>query len=68
MVYLEESEIDLEIDNYTIYDPASLSKAMESVDSAKWFNAMEDKLKSMDQNQVWDFFDLPTSCKKFRYK
>ena len=64
VVYLEESKIDLEINNDTISDPASLSKAMESADSAKWFNAIEDELKSMDQNQVWDLVDFPEGCKK----
>ena len=41
---------------------------MESIDSDKWYSTIEDELKSMDQNQVWDSFDLPKSCKKFRYK
>ena len=48
VVYLQESEFDLGIDN----DPVSIKQAMECDDSTKWLNAMKEKLKSMDQNQV----------------
>ena len=48
MVYLQELEFDLGIDE----DPVSFSQAMESVNSAKWLDAMKEELKSMDQNEV----------------
>ena len=46
VVYLQESEFDLGIDN----DPVSFKQAMECDDSTKWLDAMKEELKSMDQN------------------
>ena len=60
MVYLQESKIDLGMNN----DPVSFSQAIESIDSSKWIDAIEDELKSMDKNQVWDLIELPKDCKK----
>jgi len=48
VVYLQESENDLSIDN----DPVSFSEAMNSDNSDKWLDAMKDELKSMAQNCV----------------
>ena len=48
VVYLQESEIDLGMNN----DLVSFSEAIESFDSSNWINAMEDELKFMDKNQV----------------
>ena len=60
VVYLQESEVDLGIND----DPVSFSQAVECDDSDKWINAMKDELKSMDDNQVWDLVELPKGCKK----
>ena len=60
VVYLQESGIDLGIYN----DPDSYTQAMQGVDYGKWFHAMEEELKSMDQNQVWDLVELPKGCKR----
>ena len=60
VVYLQESENDLSIDN----DPVSFSKAMNSDNSDKWLDAMKDELKSMAQNCVWDLVELPKGCKR----
>ncbi|RYE20332.1 MAG: transposase, partial [Sphingobacteriaceae bacterium] len=48
VVYLQESEYDLGIDN----DPVSFSQAIESENSIKWLDAMKEELKSMDHNEV----------------
>jgi len=48
VVYLQESENDLSIDN----DPVSFSEVMNSDNSDKWLDAMKDELKSMAQNCV----------------
>ena len=45
-------------------DPVSFSQAIESNDSSKWIDVMNEELKSMDQNQVWDLVELPNNCKK----
>jgi len=55
VVYLQESENDLSIDD----DPVSFSEAMNSDNSDKWLDAMKDELKSMAQNCVWDLVELP---------
>ena len=64
MVYLQESDFDVGI----CKDPVSFSQAIESNDSAKWINAMNDELKSMDRNEVWDLVELPEGYKKFGCK
>ena len=59
VVYLQESDFDIGIRK----DPVSFSQAMESDDSSKWMEAMNEKLKSMAHNGVWDLIELPNSCK-----
>ena len=44
VVYLQESDFDLEIDE----DPISFSQAMESVNSDRWLDAMKEEFKSME--------------------
>jgi len=50
-------------DDYEVYnskeiqiegDPTSFEEAIKSVNSSKWFAAMEDEMKSMSTNKVWD--------------
>jgi len=60
VVYSIEHECDLSIDE----DPISVKQAMENDNSEKWFNAMKEELKSMDDNQVWDLVELPESYKQ----
>ena len=60
VVYLQESDFDIR----TCKDQVSFSQAIESNDSAKWINAMNDELKSMHQNGVWDLVELPEGYKK----
>ena len=60
MVYLQELENDLSIDN----DPISFSEAINGDNSDKWLDAMKDELKSMAYNDVWDLVELPEGCKR----
>jgi len=60
VVYLQESENDLSIDN----DPISFSEAINGDNSDKWLDAMKDELKSMAHNDVWDLVELPERCKR----
>jgi len=60
VVYLQESENELSIDN----DPVSFSEAMNSDNSDKWLDVMKDELKSMAQNYVWDFVKVLEGCKR----
>ncbi|RVW44256.1 Retrovirus-related Pol polyprotein from transposon TNT 1-94 [Vitis vinifera] len=59
VVYLQESDFDIRIRK----DPVSFSQAMENGDSSKWMEAMNEELKSMAHNGVWDLIELPNSCK-----
>jgi hypothetical protein len=40
-------------------DPASFEEAMRSAHSSKWLDAMENKLRSMSVNKVWDLEEIP---------
>ena len=64
VVYLQESDFDIGIKK----DPVSFSQAISSDDSTKWVDAMNDELKSMYQNDVWDLVELPSNCKKIGCK
>jgi hypothetical protein len=50
-------------DDYEVYvsekiqmegDPTTFEEAMRSVHSSKWLEAMEDEMRSMSTNRVWD--------------
>ena len=64
MVYLQESENDLSIDN----DPVSFSDAINDDNSDKWLDVMKDELKSMAQKDVWDIIEFPEGCKRVGWK
>jgi hypothetical protein len=53
-------------------DPTSFEEAMRSVHSSKWLEAMEDEIRSMSTNRVWDLDEIPkgakTVCCKWVYK
>jgi hypothetical protein len=68
-------------DDYEVYntkefqmegDPTSFEEAMRSDNSSKWLKAMEDGIKSMSTNKVWDLEPIPkgakTVCCKWVYK
>ena len=52
-VYLNESDIG------KVDDPDSFKGAMISEHSPQWFAAMEDEMKSMSVNDVWDLVEIP---------
>ena len=64
VVYLQESDFDIRIKK----DPILFSQAICSDDSTKWVDAMNDELKSMCQNDVWDLVELPSNYKKIGCK
>lgn len=45
-------------------DPNSFKEAMSSEYSHKWIEAMEEELKSMSTNKVWDLVEIPEGSKK----
>ena len=44
-------------------DPTSFEEAMRSDHLSKWLEAMEDKMKSMNANKVWDLEIIPKGAK-----
>jgi len=55
-------------DDYEVYnseeiqmedDPTSFEEAMRSVNSSKWTAAMEDEMKYMSANKIWDLEEIP---------
>ena len=44
-------------------DPTSYEEAMRSPHSSKWIEAMEDEMKLMSSNHVWDLKEIPKGAK-----
>jgi hypothetical protein len=49
-------------------DPASYKEAIKSENSLKWCDAMEEELRSMSSNNVWDLVEIPDGAKRVGYK
>ena len=49
-------------------NPTSFEEAMRSDHSSKWLVAMEDEMKSMNANKVWDLKIIPKEAKTVGYK
>jgi hypothetical protein len=41
---------------------------MRSAHSSKWLEAMEDEMKSISTNKVWDLEEIPEGAKTVGYK
>jgi hypothetical protein len=54
-VYVEEIEME--------DDPTSFEEAMRSAHSSKWLEAMQDEMRSMSTNKVWDLEEIPKGAK-----
>jgi hypothetical protein len=59
-------------DDYEVYiseeiqmegDPTSFEEAMRSAYSSKWLDVMEDEMRSMSVNKVWDLEEIPKGTK-----
>ena len=44
-------------------DPTSFEEAMRSAHSSKWLEAMQDEMRSMNINGVWDLETIPKGAK-----
>ena len=63
-VYLQEHDFDISDD----LDPVTYEEAISSSHSNFWLDAMEDEMKSMASNGVWDLVELPYGSKPIRCK
>ena len=59
VVYLPEHKFDMGSRNNLV----NFIQVKQSYNSHKWIEAMEDKMKSMKNNNVWDFVELPKGAK-----
>jgi Reverse transcriptase (RNA-dependent DNA polymerase) len=59
IVYLTEKGCDLGHED----DPVSFKQALMSRNSSQWLEVMNDKMKSMEINEVWDLIELPVGVK-----
>jgi hypothetical protein len=48
---------------HMVGDPTSYEEAMRSPRSLKWLDAMEDEMKSMSSNDVWDIEEISKGSK-----
>ena len=44
-------------------DPTTFEEAIKSPHSSKWLEAMEDEMRSMSSNKVWDLEEVPKGAK-----
>ncbi|GKF87505.1 hypothetical protein Tco_0258382, partial [Tanacetum coccineum] len=59
ITYLNEDDYDLG----KVEDPIFYKNAIKSNQSTKWLEAMNDELKSMQINDVWELTELPNRIK-----
>ena len=60
VVFLQEHEDDIGVNED---DPINFLQAMKSSDSQMWIDAMNEEMKSMKDNDVWDLVPLPEGAK-----
>ena len=60
VVYLQEHEFDIGI---VEDDPINFTQVKQSSNSQKWIDAMNEEMKSMRDNGVWDLVKLPEGAK-----
>ena len=60
IIFLQEHEDNNEMVND---DPISFHQAMKSSNFQKWIDAMNEEMKSMKTNDVWDLVSLPEGAK-----
>ena len=44
-------------------EPMTVKEAISSSEKDEWINAMENKMRSIETNKVWDLFKLPKDKK-----
>ena len=65
VVFLQEHEVDIGV---VEDDPINFRQTIESSNSQKWIDAMNEEMKSMKDNDVWELVPLlegakPIGCK-----
>lgn len=64
-MYFQEQEVE---NGMLEDDPINFRQIMQSYNSHKWIEAMDEEYKSMQDNKVWEFVPLPNDVKPVGYK
>jgi len=59
----DDYEVYISVDMNSEGDPTSYEEAIKSPNSSKWLTAMEDEIRSMSTNKVWDLTEIPKRAK-----
>jgi len=59
----DDYEVYISVDMNSEGDPTSYEEAIKSPNSSKWLTAMEDEIRSMSTNKVWDLTEIPKGAK-----
>jgi len=51
-----------------IHEPATYTEAVVSGDREKWIFAMQEEMRSLEENDTWDVVHLPKQKKAIRCK
>ena len=65
IIFLKKHEVDVKLAED---DPIYLQQALQSSNSHKWIDAMNEGMKSMEDNDVWDLVELPKGSKPISCK
>ncbi|KAK4389907.1 hypothetical protein Sango_2327700 [Sesamum angolense] len=60
IVFLQEHEVDI---GMMENDPINFYEAMECSNSQKWIDAINEEIKSMKNNDIWELVPLPQGVK-----
>ena len=60
IVFLQEHDFDIGV---VEDDPINFRQALESSKSQEWIDAMNEEIKGMKDNDVWDLVPLPKCVK-----
>ena len=59
VVYLQEHEFDTRLES----DPLSFHQGKQSPNLEKWIKAMNEEMKAIEDNGVWDLVEFPIRAK-----
>ena len=65
IVFLQEHQDDIGLMED---DPINFQQALQSSNSQKWLNTIEEEIKSMKDNNFWKFVEIPSEVKLIGFK
>ena len=65
IIFIQEHEVDI---GMMEDDPINFCQAMKSSNAQKWIDDMNEEIKSIKDNDIWDLVPLPGGAKLIGYK